>query len=64
MWQTMLLNILVKAGTAFLLNVGEAVLKELKGRTDNDICDDDVKRIKMVKNDRLSVKDSERDANY
>lgn len=54
MWQGLVINILIKAGTSFLLQVGEEVLKTLKDRQDNDINSDDVERIKMVKNDRLN----------
>lgn len=54
MWQGLVINILVKAGTSFLLQVGEEVLKTLKERSDNTVDDSDVQRIKMVKNERLN----------
>lgn len=54
MWQGLVINILVKAGTSFLLQVGEEVLKTLKERSDNAVDDSDVQRIKMVKNERLN----------
>lgn len=63
MWQQALISILVKAGTTFLLNLGEEVLKALKERNDNNICHEDVKRIQLVKNERLGQK-VDRDANY
>lgn len=54
MWQSLIINILVKAGTSFLLQVGEALLKTLKERSDNSIDHSDVERIRMVKNEHLN----------
>lgn len=63
MWQSIIVSILIKAGTNFLLNVGEEVMKALRDRSDNDIGHNDVARIQKVKNDKLNREEG-RDANY